>query len=142
MLSLRQSGTVALISPMQSTSLLLIFMGGGLGAIARYGAQLWAVHFFGARFPWGTLGVNVLGGLLMGVVTGLYLSHGNTPSATRLFLTTGVLGGFTTFSAFSLDAVTLLHRSTFGAMAGYVVASVVLSIAAVALGLALTRSLP
>lgn len=138
---LRQIRRCALISCMQSFSFLLIFIGGGLGAIARYAAQIGAVHYLGPRFPWGTLGVNVLGGLLMGLITGYYVTQGNVSSATRLFLTVGVLGGFTTFSAFSLDAVALLQRSAYAAAAGYIFASVMLSIAAVAFGLALMRSL-
>jgi len=125
------------------TAVLLVFLGGGLGSLARYGVNEAALRLFGPVFPWGTLAVNVAGGFAMGLLAGALLHRAGLPGTqeTKLFLMTGVLGGFTTFSAFSLDAVALWERGAVGLFAAYVAASVVLSIAAVAGGLALTRSL-
>lgn len=122
-------------------TILAIFTGGGLGAVARFASQQLAIRLFGAAFPWGTLAVNIAGGLAMGAITGWYIGHGNPTPWTRLFLTTGVLGGFTTFSAFSLDAVQMIQRGAVLTAAGYSLASVGLSIAAVFLGLGLIKAL-
>ena len=112
--------------------------GGALGAGARHLAGRAALHAFGPSFPVGTLGVNVAGGLLMGVLVGL-LARIGAGEGWRLFLGVGVLGGFTTFSSFSLDAVNLAERGQLLVAGGYVLASVVGSIAALLAGLALTR---
>jgi CrcB protein len=124
------------------TKLLLVFLGSGLGGAARYGVNVWSLKAFGPQFPAGTLIVNVVGGLAMGLIAGWLAFRAPVPWSQdlRLFLTTGILGGFTTFSAYSLDAVTLIERGDYGAAALYVVLSVVLSIAAVAVGLAVIRS--
>ncbi|AVO44699.1 fluoride efflux transporter CrcB [Phreatobacter cathodiphilus] len=124
------------------TKLLLVFLGSGIGGAARYGVNVWSLKAFGPGFPAGTLIVNVVGGLAMGLIAGWLAFRASVPWSQdlRLFLTTGILGGFTTFSAFSLDAVTLIERGDYGAAALYVVLSVVLSIAAVAVGLAVIRS--
>jgi CrcB protein len=124
------------------TKLLLVFLGSGIGGAARYGVNVWSLKAFGPVFPAGTLIVNVAGGLAMGLIAGWLAFRAEVPWSQdlRLFLTTGILGGFTTFSAFSLDAVTLIERGDYGAAALYVVLSVVLSIAAVAVGLAVIRS--
>jgi len=124
------------------TKLLLVFLGSGIGGAARYGVNVWSLKAFGAGFPAGTLIVNVVGGLAMGLIAGWLAFRAAAPWSQdlRLFLTTGILGGFTTFSAFSLDAVTLIERGDYGTAALYVVLSVVLSIAAVAVGLAVIRS--
>ncbi len=124
------------------TKLLLVFLGSGIGGAARYGVNVWSLKAFGPQFPAGTLIVNVAGGLAMGLIAGWLAFRASVPWSQdlRLFLTTGILGGFTTFSAFSLDAVTLIERGDYGAAALYVVLSVVLSIAAVAVGLAVIRS--
>ncbi len=99
-----------------------------------------ALRAFGPHFPWGTLCVNLVGSLAMGVIAALVAAR--LPSdATRLFLMTGVLGGFTTFSAFSLDAVALWERGAPGLAGAYAAASVVGSIAALIAGLALGRML-
>lgn len=119
-------------------SFLLVAAGGALGAAARYGVSLQAARLLGPDRPWGTLLINVLGGLLMGVLAGRLATQPGGEGA-RLFLGVGVLGGFTTFSAFSLDAVTLIERRDWTAAALYVGVSVTLSIAALALGLALSR---
>lgn len=113
---------------------ILIFLGGGLGAVLRHGVNRLTFAIWSAGFPAGTMVVNIIGSLLMGIFIGLFAAHpGITPSA-RLFLTTGLLGGFTTFSAFSLDALTLYERGQIGLALGYVAASVILSLAAIAVG--------
>lgn len=120
---------------------LLVALGGALGSVARYGVSVAALRVFGLGFPWGTLIVNVVGGLVMGLLAAILALKAEASPETKLFLMTGVLGGFTTFSAFSLDAVALYERGEAGLAAAYVVASVVLSIAALAAGLALGRAL-
>ncbi|MDB5696098.1 MAG: hypothetical protein JWN21_1641 [Sphingomonas bacterium] len=120
---------------------ILVFIGGGIGATLRHGVNRASLIYIGAGFPYGTLIVNVVGGLLMGVLAGLFLLKTGVGEGTRLFLATGVLGGFTTFSAFSLDAALMWQRGEYAPLVVYVVGSVVLSIAAVALGLGTVRSL-
>ncbi|MGQ7791411.1 fluoride efflux transporter CrcB [Faunimonas sp. B44] len=121
---------------------LIVGCGGALGAASRHLVNMAALRAFGTGFPYGTLTVNVLGGLLMGLLVGwLALKSTAGGQEIRLFLATGVLGGFTTFSAFSLDAILLWERGAIAAAALYVGASVVLSIAALALGLGLVRAL-
>ena len=119
------------------TSLLHVALGGALGASARYLVGVGAVRLLGHGFPWATLVVNVLGSLAMGALVVLLAQK----DATRLapLLMTGLLGGFTTFSAFSLDAVTLYERGQVGAAAGYVAVSVVFSIGALFAGMALMK---
>jgi len=122
---------------------LLVFLGAGVGGVARHGVNVAAMRLFGAAFPMGTLLVNLVGCLLMGLLAGwlaLRAGEGWTQGM-RLFLTTGVLGGFTTFSAFSLDVATLVDRGATPAAIFYVLLSVLGSIAAVFLGLALVRAL-
>ena len=118
---------------------LVIFLGGGIGAALRHGVNLAAARFLGANFPWGTLTVNVVGSLAMGLIAAWFAFKGDASQPLRLFLTTGVLGGFTTFSAFSLDAVLLYERGAWGAAAVYVLGSAVLSILALLAGLMLVR---
>jgi CrcB protein len=115
-------------------------LGGALGAGARHLFGRAALALFGPGFPWGTLGVNVIGGLLMGVLAGGLVRVGGGEGM-RLLLGVGVLGGFTTFSAFSLDTVLLIERGAAGLAATYVAASVLGAIAALYLGLRLTRGL-
>jgi len=119
------------------TSLLHVALGGALGASARYLVGVGAVRLLGHGFPWATLVVNVLGSLAMGALVVLFAQK----DATRLapLLMTGLLGGFTTFSAFSLDAVTLYERGQVGAAAGYVAVSVVFSIGALFAGMTLMK---
>ena len=116
----------------------LVFLGGGLGAALRHGVNR-AVAAAGAPFPAGTVLVHVLGSLIMGIIAGWLLARGLDEHPSRLFLTTGLMGGFTTFSAFSHDAVMLWQRGSTGAAAAYVAGSVVLSILALLAGLALAR---
>jgi fluoride exporter len=127
--------------PRRMQSTLLVFLGGGIGSVLRYGFNVAAARLLDTNFPWGTFGVNVLGGLIMGLIAGILASRSADPYAinARLFLMTGVLGGFTTFSAFSLDAVALWQRGETASAFAYVVGSCVLSIAALALGLAAAR---
>jgi CrcB protein len=119
----------------------LVAVGGAIGAACRHFANLAALRLVGPGFPAGTLAVNVTGSLLMGLLAGwLALKYEGGGQAVRLFLATGVLGGFTTFSAFSLDAVLLWERGDIFASLGYVLGSVVLSIAALLLGLFIMRT--
>lgn len=119
--------------------LLLVMLGGALGSGARHliGRAMLAVA--GPRFPFGTLTVNLVGGLLMGALVGALARIGGSEDW-RLFVGVGLLGGFTTFSAFSLDAVTMIERGAPGLALGYVLVSVVGSIAALFAGLAVVRS--
>ena len=118
---------------------LLVFVGGGLGAAARHGVNRAGLAWFGPDFPWWTLAVNVTGSLLIGLLAGLFGSLEAGQNA-RLFLITGLLGGYTTFSAFSLDALTLWERGAEMQAGLYVAASVFLSLLAAAIGLMLTRA--
>ncbi len=120
---------------------LIVAAGGALGAGMRHLVNGWALRALGPNVPFGTVVVNSAGSLLMGLLIGALARIDGVSSATRLFLATGVLGGFTTFSAFSLDAVTLYERGAIGAAFVYVAASVVVSIAALFAGLSIMRSL-
>src|SRR3981189_1843303 len=100
---------------------LLVFIGGGLGAALRHGVNVAFARWFGTAFPFATLTENVAGSLVMGLLAGYFAFKGGAPQAWRLFLTTGVLGGYTTFSAFSLDAMLLYERGALGLAALYVV---------------------
>ena len=122
-------------------NIILVALGGALGSVARYIVNVWSARLAGASFPWGTLTVNLVGSFLIGLFAEMIARKFDASAEMRIFLITGILGGFTTFSAFSLDAVSLLTRGdgVFGAV--YIAASVGLSIAAVFAGLALGRSL-
>ena len=115
----------------------MVALGGAVGASARYLTGLAAIRLIGPGFPWGTLIVNIAGSFLMGVLVVALAELGGNRFAPLLM--TGLLGGFTTFSAFSLDAVTLYERGAIGTAALYVSASVVLSLAALFAGLAAAR---
>jgi CrcB protein len=118
---------------------LWVALGGGIGAVARHGVNVWSGRMFGTEFPWHTLIVNVAGCFAMGLLTGLLALKLNLSQEARAFLTTGILGGFTTFSAFSLDFALLMERKAHLAAGAYAAGSVVLSVAAVFLGLHLIR---
>ena len=118
-------------------NLFLVMAGGAVGAGMRY---LAGQALAGGRLPWGTLAVNLIGGLLMGLLAGA-LAKGVAGDPARLLIGVGVLGGFTTFSAFSLDIVTLIERGSLGLALGYAVASVVGSVLALAAGLAAVRAI-
>lgn len=124
---------------MSGLSLTLVFLGAGLGGVTRHGVNLTAARL-GSDFPYGTLAINVVGSVLMGVLVGWFALRGENLQA-RLFLGTGVLGGFTTFSTFSLEAFGLLERGETGAAIAYVLASVVIGVAGLFLGLYLTRAI-
>lgn len=125
-----------------TTALILpVALGGALGAVSRLLASGAIMHRMGANFPYGTMAVNVLGSLAIGAVAGWFLREGVEAKPTlQAFLITGFLGGFTTFSAFSLDAYTLLQRGDTQTALIYAVASVVLTIAACALGIWLVKA--
>lgn len=120
---------------------LAVFLGGGIGAALRHGVNRATLAYFGPAFPFGTLFVNVAGGVLMGVLAELFLVKGGGSQEWRLFLITGLLGGFTTFSAFSLDAALMWQRGDYTSLVTYVVASVLFSIAGLFFGMAAIRAL-
>lgn len=120
---------------------LIVFLGAGLGGACRHGVNLMGLRLLGSGFPWGTLTVNISGSLLMGILTGWGALAGNLPQELRLFLATGLLGGFTTFSAFSLDVVLLWESGRAGMAVLYALGSMILSIAGLFLGLAVMRAL-
>jgi fluoride exporter len=120
--------------------LVLVFVGGGGGAVARYLVGQQALRALGPGWPAGTFIVNVVGGLLMGLLAGYTAYRGGVAQhGWSLFLGVGFLGGFTTFSAFSLDAMAMIERRDYGPAMIYVAASVVLSLAALWVGLVLAR---
>ena len=119
---------------------LIVFLGAGIGGALRHAVNVAAVRVAGYGFPFGTLTVNVAGSLAMGLLAGYFAYRTGINQHLRLFLTTGILGGFTTFSAFSLDAALLIERHNYGAAAGYIVGSVALSLVAVFVGIALFRT--
>lgn len=119
------------------TRLLIVAAGGALGAVARYGVGRWLPA---TGWPWPTLTANVVGGLLMGLLAGWLAFRGGAQGETiRLFAAVGLLGGFTTFSAFSLETALMIEKRQFALASGYVAASVVLSITALFLGLMIAR---
>ena len=117
----------------------IVFLGGGLGAAIRHGCNIAGFKLLGPAFPYATIFINVSGSLIMGLVASWLALKGDASQHWRLFLTTGVLGGYTTFSAFSLDAALLYERGQLGLAAVYVIGSVVLSIAGLFAGLWLVR---
>ncbi|WP_414473948.1 fluoride efflux transporter CrcB [Microvirga sp. M2] len=122
---------------------LLVFLGAGIGGAFRHAVNIGCARYCGMAFPWGTLTVNVVGSFLMGAIAGwlAFKAGEGWSQPLRLFLTTGILGGFTTFSAFSLDAVLIWERGQAGVAAGYIAASVLLSLAGLVSGLAVIRAM-
>ena len=119
---------------------MLVFLGGGIGAAARHAVNRFALTLVGPDYPAGTLIVNITGSIAMGMLASWFAFRGETTTAAeRLFLTTGVLGGFTTFSAFALDATLMWERHESGAALLYVGSSVLLSIAGLLGGMFLVR---
>ena len=118
---------------------LLVALGGGLGAACRHLVSLWTLKTFGPGFPLGTMTVNVLGSLLMGLLVGWLAARSSGDTALRLVLATGFLGGFTTFSSFSLDIVSLAERGQLGLAAFYTGISVIAGVASLFIGLSLMR---
>ena len=119
---------------------LVVFLGGGFGAALRHGINLAAVAIAGRSFPYGTMFINVSGSLVMGLIAEYFALKTHLPRTWLLFLTTGILGGYTTFSTFSLEAALLYERGQMLATALYVVGSVVLAIAGLFAGLAIVRA--
>nr|WP_029351788.1 fluoride efflux transporter CrcB [Mesorhizobium ciceri] len=117
----------------------LVFIGSGIGGALRHGVGLLSLRLLGPNFPYGTLGINIVGSGLMGFVVSLFGSFNIGGHDVRLFLTTGIIGGFTTFSTFSLDAVTLWERGQHLAAIGYIFASVALSLTVLMAVLLLVR---
>ena len=120
--------------------LLLASLGGAIGAALRYLVGHAALRLFGPNIPWGTVIVNIAGSLAMGLLIGILAKRTGTPNEVRIFLATGLLGGFTTFSAFSLDAISLWERGENTLAIGYILGSVILSLAALLAGLMAVRS--
>jgi CrcB protein len=120
---------------------LLVFVGGGLGASLRHTINITCARCMGVSFPWGTFIINITGSIVMGLIAGYLAFKGEASQPWRLFVMTGILGGYTTFSAFSLDTALLYERGEIGLALLYVLGSVVLSIAGLFAGLALVRHL-
>lgn len=95
-------------------NVLLVFLGGGLGSAARYGVEVLALRLVGSGYPWGTFAINVLGSFLMGVVAETFALKAGLSQPLRLFLTTGIIGGFTTFSTYALETALLQERGEMG----------------------------
>jgi len=120
---------------------LIVFLGAGIGGALRHGVNLAAARFIGTSFPYGTLTVNVVGSLAMALIAEFFALRSGLSQEWRLFLTTGLLGGFTTFSTFSLDTMMLWERGEVLTAVFYVALSLVVSLAAFFFGLWLVRAL-
>ncbi|MER8745753.1 fluoride efflux transporter CrcB [Mesorhizobium sp. M1004] len=120
-------------------NLLLVVVGGGIGAGIRHLTNIGALRLVGPNCPWGTMAINIVGSFAMGLFVAALMRRGGS-NELRLFVATGVLGGFTTFSAFSLDFATLWERGATLPALGYALASVVGAIIALFLGLWLART--
>ena len=118
---------------------LIVFFGGGIGAALRHGVNLLSARLLGTGFNYATLFENVSGSFVMGLLIGYFAFKGGVSQHWRLFLTTGILGGYTTFSAFSLDTILLYERGELGLAALYVALSVALSLGGLMAGMALVR---
>lgn len=121
-------------------SYLIVFFGAGVGGALRHAVNTLSMRIVGPGFPAGTMMVNIAGSLAMGIIIGWLAYKGEAAQPWRLFLTTGLLGGFTTFSAFSLDVALLYERGQYALLALYAGGSVLISIAALALGLWVVRT--
>ncbi|MEP3889596.1 MAG: fluoride efflux transporter CrcB [Hellea sp.] len=121
------------------TGILYVALGGALGASARHLLGIAALKTLGPGYPYGTMAANVIGGFLMGLLAGWLALKVSGGTNLRLFLGVGLLGGFTTFSAFSLDAFLMYEKKAYGSLLGYVGGSVILSIGALMIGLILAR---
>jgi CrcB protein len=121
------------------TGFLVVFVGGGIGAALRHAVNLLAARWIGTGFPWSTLIENVSGSFAMGLLGAYFAFKGDASQPWRLLLTTGILGGYTTFSAFSLDVALLYERGEAASAAVYLVASVALAIGGLFAGFALVR---
>lgn len=120
-------------------SYLVVFLGAGIGGALRHGINNLALRLLGTGFPYGTLTVNVAGSIAMGLIAGYFAFKGDAPQNLRLFIATGILGGFTTFSAFSLDAALLWERGDTLTAIAYMAGSVLLSVGGLFLGMWLIK---
>lgn len=120
---------------------LIVFLGAGIGGALRHGVNVAALRLVGAGFPWGTLAINIAGSFAMGVIAEYFALKSGLPQHWRLFLTTGLLGGFTTFSAFSLEVALLYERGELLAAGLYMLGSAVLAVVALFAGLYVIRAL-
>jgi CrcB protein len=120
---------------------LIVFLGAGIGGAFWHGVNVWSARLFGLGFPFGTFAVNILGSLAMGLIAGYFMIQGGSSQHWRLFLATGMLGGFMTFSSFSLDTALLFERGELGLMGVYVLTSVFALVGALFCGLWAMRSL-
>jgi CrcB protein len=120
---------------------LIVFLGAGLGGALRHGVNVAALRLLGANFPWGTLAINVAGSFVMGLVAEYFALKSGLSAQWRLFLTTGILGGFTTFSAFSLEVALLYERGELMSAGLYMLGSVVLAVLGLFAGLYVIRSI-
>jgi fluoride exporter len=121
-------------------SYLIVFLGGGVGAVARHGLNVFIPRMVATDFPVHTLLINILGSVLMGLIAEFFALKSHLPGSMRLLLATGILGGFTTFSAFSLETALLCERGQLAYAALYAVSSVVFAVGGLFLGLAAVRS--
>ncbi|MDZ4795025.1 MAG: fluoride efflux transporter CrcB [Bacteroidota bacterium] len=119
--------------------ILLVGMGGGIGSIARYLCQRWLTNSYAPGFPWGTFAVNVAGCFLIGIFWGLSFKSFDATENWKLFLMTGLCGGFTTFSAFTLEGIGLVKEQKLALFFSYLAASVVLGLLATYAGMRLTK---
>lgn len=122
-------------------NLILVMLGGAIGSAGRFGVGRLTLHQFGPNYPWGTLIVNLSGGFAMGMLAGVLARFGQGAHGWRHFVAIGLLGGFTTFSAFSLDAANMIERGDMGGAVSYALISVIGSIAALFAGLWIARAL-
>jgi len=120
-------------------SILYVALGGALGASARYSLSLFISKFYVSDYPLGTITANILGSFFMGILVGWLSSKVNDVSNLMLFLGVGLLGGFTTFSAFSLEAFTMYEKKDYGLLISYISSSILFSLVALIIGLILAR---
>ncbi len=118
---------------------LLVGLGGGIGSMARYLCQRWFSLHYPHTFPWGTFSVNMLGCFLIGLLWGVHYRSFDSNESWKLFLMAGVCGGFTTFSAFTLESIGLVKENKPFLFLAYVASSVILGLAATLIGMRLTR---
>ena len=120
---------------------LWIGLGGALGAVLRHFMNIWIARMAGSDFPWHTMVINISGSFVMGLLITMMALRWNVGNDLRAFLTTGILGGYTTFSAFSLDFAVLVERKAYTLAGAYALGSVVISLIAIFVGMALARAL-
>jgi fluoride exporter len=130
------------IAGMEPQFIVAVALGGAVGSVARYLVGIGSGILFGMAFPWGTLIINITGSFLIGTFVGLFALKWNLPQVAKIFVTVGICGGYTTFSAFSLDAWSLIERGQTMTSILYMVVSVTLSVSALTAALLLVRGLP